>query len=41
MCRVSSPKLFLFYSNSIWKIMEERLAVDAAAVDNGNDSGRN
>lgn len=38
---VLSPKLFLFNSNSIWKIMEWRLAVDAAAVDNSNDSGRN
>lgn len=38
---VLSPKLFLFNSNSIWKIMKWRLAVDAAAVDNSNDSGRN
>lgn len=28
-------------SNSISEIMERRLAVDAAAVDNSNDSGRN
>lgn len=38
---VLSPKLLLFHSNSIRKIMEWRLAVDAAAVDNSNDSGRN
>lgn len=41
--RVLSPNLFFVCnSNSIWqKIMERRLAVDVAAVDNSNDSGCN
>lgn len=36
-----SPKLLVFNSNSIWEIMERRLAVDVVAVDNSNDSGHN
>lgn len=30
--KVLSPKLLVFNSNSIWKIMERRLAVDVAAA---------